>query len=98
MTEDDCKIMVNPRYMTYLLEGEPSRLAQCPMTTDAVVATGDITVTPESNEVSVTTEPPTGRRMHTKVARYLRENKELIVAVLSVLGAILAVYLTLRTR
>jgi hypothetical protein len=79
LTVDDQRIMVNPRYMTFLLEGSPSRLAQCPLTTDTVISTTE-------------TRPTRLRR----VARFVRDNERLIAAVLSVLGAAVAAFLTLR--
>lgn len=83
MNKGDGRIMVNPKYMSYLLEGSPSRLSQCPLTTDMIV--------------SATRNIPTPRAT-SRVANYLRDNQKLIVAVLAILTATITLLVTLRTH
>ncbi len=74
----DSPLMVNPIYLRFLLEGRPSRLAQCPLTTDQQVKSTD------PHELLSDREPVMERW-----GRVLRENKDLFAAVLTIMAAIL---------
>lgn len=80
----DCPIMVNPEYMRFLLDGAPSRLERCPLTTAMVV-----TSLPPRHS-------PTGQKpkVGTRMADYARDNKELLAAILTLVAALITVIVT----
>jgi hypothetical protein len=81
----DSPIMVNPAYMSFLLEGKPSRLESCPLSTSEIV------------ETSVLVHDDGGRGGHalTRLVRIIRENKELVAAGLTIAAALITVFLAL---
>lgn len=87
MAAEDCPIMVNPEYLAFLLEGSPSRLARCPLSTDEVVRT----------EPAAAVEFR-GRPTPTAVAAYASRpafaRRDVLLVFLTVLaGLLLALYL-----
>jgi 8-oxo-dGTP pyrophosphatase MutT (NUDIX family) len=76
----DSPIMVNPSYLSFLLEGQPSRLSQCPLSTQDRVESADIRETLPARETVMS-----------RWSRVLRENKDLVAAVLTLMAAVLAV-------
>src|SRR6266536_993122 len=70
----DSPIMVNPSYLSFLLEGRPSRLAQCPLSTRSVV---ESTWIPDSLA--------TGETVLARWGRVLSENKDLMAVAAAVL-------------
>jgi 8-oxo-dGTP pyrophosphatase MutT (NUDIX family) len=81
----DSPLMVNPVYLSYLLEGRPSRISRTPLSTDERVR-------------SVELADLTGERDATlkRWARVLRENKDLLAAMITLLAAIISVVLVLK--
>jgi 8-oxo-dGTP pyrophosphatase MutT (NUDIX family) len=80
---DDSPIMVNPSYLSFLLEGNPSRLERCPITTSEIVKT-------------IKTEQIETRNQDKKLNKLLkmmRENKELLAAVLTLAAALITIIL-----
>ncbi|MCC3771745.1 hypothetical protein [Streptomyces sp. UNOC14_S4] len=75
----DGPLMVNPVYLDFLLAGSPSRLSRTP------VSTADKVRTWRDHEIIPDTERPVKRWV-----RVLRENKDLLAAVLTLLGAVIA--------
>lgn len=78
LSSADNPIMVNPVSMEFLLAGSPSRLERCPLTTRAVIRTREPAGAPIDSR---------GRR----AARFARDNKELLAAVLTLLAALITV-------
>jgi len=78
----ECPIMVNPEYLAFLLSGKPPRLERCPLTTPVVVDGGD------------TGETHT-QRINMTATRYVRDNKELLAAVLTLVAALITAILAL---
>ena len=83
MDHQDSPLMVHPVYLAFLLSGRPSRLSKVPLSTDDVVRS-----TPMKEIL------PNGERVIGRWSRVVRENKDLVAAVLTlaavVLGAVLA--------
>jgi hypothetical protein len=80
----DCPLMVNPVYLRFLLEGHPSRISRTPLSTHIRVRSADI------SEITQTTEKSLARWV-----RVLRENKDLMAAVLTLLAAVITLALAL---
>jgi 8-oxo-dGTP pyrophosphatase MutT (NUDIX family) len=76
----DSPIMVNPAYLSYLLDGRPCRLSTLPLSTSARVRS-----TPWQ-EITADGEPVTQRWW-----RVIRENKDLVAAVLTIVAATMSV-------
>ena len=84
----DPPIMVNPSYLSFLLEGQPSRLAQCPLSTQRVVESARIPDPLAARETVLA-----------RWGRVLSENKDLMAAgaaVLTLLAAVLALLGVIR--
>jgi hypothetical protein len=79
---EDCPIMVNPVYLSYLLEGVPSRLARTPLSTATRVRSSDI------RDIVPAAEEPLRRWV-----RILTENRDLLAAILTLLAAVIALAL-----
>jgi 8-oxo-dGTP pyrophosphatase MutT (NUDIX family) len=78
----ECPIMVNPEYLAFLLSGNPSRLERCPLTTLVVADGGD----PGGTHV---------QWINMTAARYVRDNKELVAAVLTLVATLITAVLAL---
>jgi 8-oxo-dGTP pyrophosphatase MutT (NUDIX family) len=85
LTLPDCPIMVNPDYLAFLLNGSPSRLDQCPLSTSTIVH--------NTEPIGIQLVPK--RTITTRVARYARENKELLAAILTLIAALITVIVAL---
>jgi 8-oxo-dGTP pyrophosphatase MutT (NUDIX family) len=72
----DSPLMVNPVYLSFLLDGKPSRLATLPLSIDREVRS-----TPLRDIV------PNGETMIGRWLRVARENKDLVAAVLTIVAA-----------
>jgi hypothetical protein len=79
---DDCPIMVNPQYVSYLLAGNPSRLSRTPLSTSV-----------EVRATSLADLVPSGETAPSRWVRVIRENKDLVAAVLTLVAAILTLAL-----
>jgi 8-oxo-dGTP pyrophosphatase MutT (NUDIX family) len=79
---DDCPIMVNPQYVSYLLAGNPSRLSRMPLSTSV-----------EVRATSLADLVPSGETAPSRWVRVIRENKDLVAAVLTLVAAILTLAL-----
>lgn len=77
-------LMVNPVYLSFLLEGNPSRLSTVPLSTDR-----EMRSTPFRDIV------PNGEKVIGRWLRVVRENKDLVAAVLTIVAAAAGVLLAL---
>lgn len=77
---DDSPLMVNPVYLSYLFAGSLSRLSRLPLSTTTKV---------RSTPMSVLV--PNGETMSARWSRVIRENKDLVAAVLTLLAAVVTV-------
>ena len=84
----DSPIMVNPAYLSFLLEGKPSRLESCPLTTQEIV---------ETSEFGHADRPRATRRgrVVARLTRIMRENKELVAAGLTIAAALITFFLAI---
>jgi hypothetical protein len=76
--------MVNPVYLSFLLDGNPSRLSTVPVSTDR-----EVRATPLRELL------PNGEPVISRWLRVVRENKDLVVAVLTIMAAAVGVILAL---
>lgn len=74
----DSPLMVNPAYLRYLLEGTPSRMSQTPLSTNLRV-----------RSVGIEELAPTNERAAGRWVRVLKENKDLLAAVITLSAAVL---------
>lgn len=81
----DGPIMVNPAYLSFLLEGKPSRLESCPLSTSEIVETS----------VLAHTDGERGGHGMANLVRIIRDNKELVAAGLTIVAALITVFLAL---
>jgi 8-oxo-dGTP pyrophosphatase MutT (NUDIX family) len=84
MEATDGPLMVNPAYLSFLLEGNPSRLSTVSLSTDR-----EIRSTPLRDIV------PNGETVISRWLRVARENKDLVAAVLTIMAAAVGVILAL---
>jgi len=75
----DSPLMVNPAYLSFLLAGRPSRLAHCPLSIQGRV-----------ESVDIQDSLPRRETVMARWGRVLRENKDLMAAVLTLMAAVLA--------
>jgi 8-oxo-dGTP pyrophosphatase MutT (NUDIX family) len=80
----DCPLMINPVYMKFLLEGQPSQISRTPVSTNTKVRSTNISDIVQGHEVAV------GRWV-----RVMRENKDLLAAILTILAAVITLAVAL---
>jgi 8-oxo-dGTP pyrophosphatase MutT (NUDIX family) len=80
----DSPLMVNPVYLSFLLEGNPSRLSTVPLSTDRQMRSTPF------RDIS-----PNGEKVIGRWLRVVRENKDLVAAVLTIMAAAVGVVLAL---
>jgi 8-oxo-dGTP pyrophosphatase MutT (NUDIX family) len=84
MERADSPLMVNPVYLSFLLDGSPSRLSTVPVSTDR-----EVRATPLRDLL------PNGEPVISRWLRVVRENKDLVAAVLTIMAAAVGVILAL---
>ncbi|MBN1630054.1 MAG: NUDIX domain-containing protein [Thermoleophilia bacterium] len=80
----DSPLMVNPVYLSFLLDGKPSRLSTLPLSIDRQIRS-----TPLRDII------PNGETTTSRWLRVARENKDLVAAVLTIVAAALGVILAI---
>jgi 8-oxo-dGTP pyrophosphatase MutT (NUDIX family) len=84
MERADSPLMVNPVYLSFLLDGSPSRLSTVPVSTDR-----------EVRATQLRDILPDGEAVISRWLRVARENKDLVAAVLTIMAAAVGVILAL---
>jgi len=86
-TSRNSPLMVNPAYLAYLLEGNPTRMSRTPISTNTVVRSVDFESIYPAHE---------SRRE--RWIRVMRENKDLLTALLTLGAAAITLAVTLTTK